>query len=634
MTAPTKPIFIDSNKGAGFSIEVEKNSGGLTIHKIHSMGNLHGKSAREKVTNKGMPIETGINVNENRQRVEGMATIKDTCNDQKRHLMSQINKEECEEGECSSSSDDEIIVLDADGEKLQKEEPRSGYSSYKKNEKEIKQRVLCQFHKITITDHDYETLKEENYLNDTIIDFYLTYLYEGCLSKSMKEDVHIFSSHFYSRLKGSLFNEKTSDQTPRQSKSQTAYQRVKSWTRKLDIFSKRMLLFPICEEDHWYLIIVCNPGIIDVQDRITTNVSTGRKLEKELAPSILLFDSLGLTQPSAVSKIRSYLYYEYLERKGVGLSFGRDKMKLHNLSVPLQPNECDCGLYLLHYVELIFEDPDRFLDKLLPNLSQWFKSEVIIEKRKYIASVIQRLSSKYTNNQGVEPEKDIYAKTSPKQHNSSKSSLKSSNRRVVMVNELDKKSYNSKSPKEDVEEPCMLFRSPPRTLNSENEEDESPFKNDSLFNSDSNMLQDRLRYNKTNSYDDSDNMKYFSSGSRPGIAARIAQAFSYQNDMNERKFGGNKLEGAGDQRRSGQIRSTHTMNDEKRKMAKSNDSPRKRKASEISTDRSSTRIVTICKTSIQDKVSFRVGIYLKFLICNVHNIIHNYEHYITIFLSF
>ena len=423
----------------------------------------------------------------------------------------------------------------------------------------------------------------------------------------MKEDVHIFSSHFYSRLKGSLFNEKRSNQTPRQSKSQTAYQRVKSWTRKLDIFSKRMLLFPICEEDHWYLIIVCNPGIIDVQHQSTNGVSTGRKLGKEIAPSILLFDSLGLTQPSAVSKIRSYLYYEYLERKGVGLSFGRDKMILHNLSVPLQPNECDCGLYLLHYVELIFEDPDRFLDKPLPNLSQWFKSEVIIKKRKFIASVIQRLSSKYTNNQSTEPEKNIYPTTSPKQHSSSKSSLKSSNRRVVMVDEPDKKIYNSKFSKEDLEEPCMLFRSPPRTLHSEREEDESPFKHDSLSNSQSNMLQDRLRHDNTNSYDDSDNMRYFPSGSRPGIAARIAQAFSYQNDKKERKFGENNLEIDEDHRRSGQVRSTHTTNDDTRKMTNSNDSPRKRKAAEISTDRSSTRIVTICKTSIQDKVSFSLG---------------------------
>ena len=606
-TASSKPTSIHSNNATGFSIQVKNCSGGLEIQKIHSMGNLHGKSARKKVPNKGMHIETGMNVNENRQRVEIMATIKDTCNDKKKPAISRINKEECEEGECSSSSDDEIIVLDADGEELQTEEPRSGYSSYEKNENEIKHRLLCQFHKITITDHDYETLKEDNYLNDTIIDFYLTYLYESFLSKSMKEDVHIFSSHFYSRLKGSLFNEKTSNPTLRQSKSQTAYQRVKSWTRKLDIFSKRMLLFPICEEDHWYLIIVCNPGIIDVKDQITAGVSTGRRLEKEVAPSILLFDSLGLTQPSAVSKIRSYLYYEYLERKGVGLSFGRDKLKLHNLSVPLQPNECDCGLYLLHYVELIFEDPDRFLDKSLPNLSQWFKSEVIIKKRKFISSVIQRLSSKYTNNQSTEPEKNIPPTTSPKQHSSSKSSLKSSDRRVVIVDEPDNKSYNSKSPKEDLEEPCMLFRSPPRTLDSEREEDESPFKHDLLSNSKYNMLQDRLRHDNTNSYDDSDNMRYFPSGSRPGIAARIAQAFSYQNDKNERKFGGNNLEIVEDQRRSGQIRSTHTTNDDKRKMTKSNDSPRKRKAAEISTDGSSRRIVTICKTSIQDKVSFCVG---------------------------
>ena len=75
-----------------------------------------------------------------------------------------------------------------------------------------------------------------------------------------------------------------------------------------------------------------------------------------------------------------------------------------------------------------------------------------------------------------------------------------------MVNELDKKSYNSKSPKEDLEEPCMLFRSPPRTLNSEHEDDESPFKKDSFCNSDSNMLQDRLEYNKTNSFNPIHNM--------------------------------------------------------------------------------------------------------------------------------
>ena len=92
-TASAKPIFIDSNNATSSSIEVENNSGGLTIHKFHSMGNLHGKSAR----NKGMPIETGMNVDESRQRVESMATIKDTCNDQKRHAMSRINKEECEE---------------------------------------------------------------------------------------------------------------------------------------------------------------------------------------------------------------------------------------------------------------------------------------------------------------------------------------------------------------------------------------------------------------------------------------------------------------------------------------------------------------------------------------------------------
>ena len=70
--------------------------------------------------------------------------------------------------------------------------------------------LLCQFNKITITIHDYRTLREEEYLNDTIIDFYLSYLYETILPAALKNDVHIYSSHFYSRIKGSESSAKSS----------------------------------------------------------------------------------------------------------------------------------------------------------------------------------------------------------------------------------------------------------------------------------------------------------------------------------------------------------------------------------------------------------------------------------------
>lgn len=121
---------------------------------------------------------------------------------------------------------------------------------------------LCSFHRQTITVHDYRTLAEGEYLNDAIIDFYLTVLYEN-LSETIKNFIHIYSSHFYSRLKDNRAKAKDNyfkaspaaaaagggaSLTRGQTQAERSYLRVKSWTKKLDIFSKRMLIFPICEE--------------------------------------------------------------------------------------------------------------------------------------------------------------------------------------------------------------------------------------------------------------------------------------------------------------------------------------------------------------------------------------------------
>ncbi len=35
------------------------------------------------------------------------------------------------------------------------------------------------------------------------------------------------------------------------SQAATAYEGVKNWTKKVDLFSKQMVVVPICEESHW-----------------------------------------------------------------------------------------------------------------------------------------------------------------------------------------------------------------------------------------------------------------------------------------------------------------------------------------------------------------------------------------------
>ena len=60
---------------------------------------------------------------------------------------------------------------------------------------------LCEFQRHTVTSHDYKTLADEEFLNDSIVNFYLAYLYDH-LSAPLKDSIHIFSSYFYQRLKG------------------------------------------------------------------------------------------------------------------------------------------------------------------------------------------------------------------------------------------------------------------------------------------------------------------------------------------------------------------------------------------------------------------------------------------------
>lgn len=51
-----------------------------------------------------------------------------------------------------------------------------------------------------ITTEDYMCLNQDNLLNDSIIDFYLRYVFSTKLDDDQKRKCHVFSSFFYQRL--------------------------------------------------------------------------------------------------------------------------------------------------------------------------------------------------------------------------------------------------------------------------------------------------------------------------------------------------------------------------------------------------------------------------------------------------
>ncbi|XP_073329720.1 uncharacterized protein [Pagrus major] len=113
---------------------------------------------------------------------------------------------------------------------------------------------------ITVTMEDLQCLDSGQFLNDVIIDFYLKYLLHKA-SDAVTERSHIFSSFFYKQLtrRDNASEGITKDACQRQRR----HQRVKTWTRHVDIFKKDFLFVPVNQEAHWYLVVICFPGLDD-----------------------------------------------------------------------------------------------------------------------------------------------------------------------------------------------------------------------------------------------------------------------------------------------------------------------------------------------------------------------------------
>ena len=133
---------------------------------------------------------------------------------------------------------------------------------------------LCEFppgksESITVAFQDYKSLEYETFITDHIVDFFVSYLSDNILSK--REAVHCFSWMFYRRL-----SETRSDINSNSAWSK--HQRVRKWTKNVNIFKKTHLVLPIVENKHWYAVIVVNPVLgkpfFVVLDRL--NITTGK----------------------------------------------------------------------------------------------------------------------------------------------------------------------------------------------------------------------------------------------------------------------------------------------------------------------------------------------------------------------
>ncbi|XP_052395646.1 sentrin-specific protease 5 [Carassius gibelio] len=177
------------------------------------------------------------------------------------------------------------------------------------------------YNKHTLTLDDLSTLDDQNWVNDQVINMYGELIMEATDHK-----VHFFNSFFYRQFVAK------------------GYEGVKRWTKKVDLFSKTLILIPLHLEIHWSLIT------LDVSKQ-----------------SINIFDSQGILFKFAVDNILKYILAEAKEKKQDVFQKGW-KMVI-NRSIPQQKNDNDCGVFVLEYCKcLAFMKPLLFTQEDMPRV--------------------------------------------------------------------------------------------------------------------------------------------------------------------------------------------------------------------------------------------------------------------------
>ncbi|XP_037552591.1 sentrin-specific protease 7b [Nematolebias whitei] len=274
--------------------------------------------------------------------------------------------------------------------------------------------------RITVTEEDLACLDAGEFLNDVIIDFYLKYLLLEGVDGTVAQRSHVFSSFFFKQLsRRRVAGEGDAPSVPDR---RMRHQRVKTWTRHVDIFTKDFLFVPVNQEAHWFLVVVCFAGLEEVRteefqpraggsERATGKLELGLKSSlppecTELGckkntvtkrPCILVMDSLKLSYHENVCRlIKDYLQVEWEVRRTTPRLFTSDNMRSCNCRVPQQDNSSDCGVYLLQYVESFLQNPVVHFDLPL-RLESWFPRQQVRQKREEIRSLILRLHRSQTN---------------------------------------------------------------------------------------------------------------------------------------------------------------------------------------------------------------------------------------------
>lgn len=193
--------------------------------------------------------------------------------------------------------------------------------------------ILVEEFGLRITRKDMHTLSGLNWLNDEVINFYMNLLIKRG-SQDNFPNVYAMNTFFYPKLLSG------------------GHASLKRWTRKVDLFSKDLVVVPVHLGIHWCM------SVIDFRNK-----------------SIRYFDSMGAPNHKCLQSLRQYLQDECLDKKKNSFDFSN--WNFENVKdIPQQNNGSDCGVFSCVFAEHICANRDfNFSQDDMP----YFRNKMVYE---------------------------------------------------------------------------------------------------------------------------------------------------------------------------------------------------------------------------------------------------------------
>ncbi|KAM8917076.1 sentrin-specific protease 2 isoform 2-T2 [Spinachia spinachia] len=205
--------------------------------------------------------------------------------------------------------------------------------------------VLSSAFKLRITQRDLATLQEGGWLNDEVINFYLSLVMERCSGEAPGLKIYSFSTFFFPKLRGGG-----------QAGGHTA---VKRWTKAVDIFLYDLVLVPLHLGVHWAM------AVIDFKSK-----------------TVKSYDSMGQRHDDVCSLLLLYLIEEHKVKKGRELDSPKWTVgSVKATEIPQQRNGSDCGVFVCKYADYMAKErPLSFKQCHMPVFRKLMIWEILNQK--------------------------------------------------------------------------------------------------------------------------------------------------------------------------------------------------------------------------------------------------------------